>query len=190
MRNMTAFKIFSKIFYETIEVPVIVVKNVDTELNIGEIKIGPLNKGDRIKIPYRLLDILFKEKIVDIDVMNIPALSEIRKIAWIESRSNELQKLDKNFYINASMLIKKLENELIENYDANLLREIEEIKSLLYDLVKCRLNKILSLVISSHIPSRELVEKMTEEEKILYTQLCNHIGDWFSTMKKIIEGEI
>ncbi|RLG89382.1 MAG: hypothetical protein DRO15_00520, partial [Thermoprotei archaeon] len=59
----------------------------------------------------------------------------------------------------------------------SVLKEIDAIRSSLYDVLKLRLGKIIDAALMGTV-STELLDNMTFEEKVLFTKLSSVIKSW------------
>jgi len=136
------------------------------------------DKGNTIKITYSSL--LNK---VDKDNLNGSSIEEltpatIARIVWKEEKEEELQKLSKDFYAKCSILLRKMEKDINDKNFIVYSKNIMLIKSNLLDLIKYRTQKIVKLALLSPTPQRDLINKMTIEEELLYLMLCNILSSW------------
>jgi len=170
----------------TVKVPLIVHSDV-TEVSFLDFKAGRIERGAKVETPLSLALLLMKEGIASLDEMSLPTLSEINKAAWLEMKSNELQKISKDFYVRSSLLVWTASED---SYDFESERRLRFIKALLMDIVKSRLQKIVKLALSNPVPSRDVINSLTLEEEVLYLTMCNMIGSWLRYMRELVEGKV
>ncbi|RLE85805.1 MAG: hypothetical protein DRJ41_00435 [Thermoprotei archaeon] len=184
-----SYELLGTALFAELEIPVEVLKNKSIE--ISGLRLD-LKKGSKVALPLRLLMPLIKEGIIKLDEGRLYDFNTLNKIRWREERSEELQRLEKDFYLKSRLVLSLLENRLkedVENYE--LLSKIKQIKVLLMDIVKRRGYKISRLAFASPEPSRDLMERMTREERMFYVKLCDLIKSWQESMSIFIErGEV
>lgn len=184
-----SYELLGTALFAEIEIPVEILRSKSIE--ISGLKLD-LKKGSRVTLPLRLLVPLVKEGIIKLDEDRLYDFNTLNKIRWREERSEELQKLDKDFYLKSRLVLSLLEKRLRENAENyELLSRIRQVKVLLMDIVKRRIYKISKLAFASPEPSRDLMERMTREERIFYVKLCDLIKTWQESMSSFIErGEV
>jgi len=168
----------------TAKVPLIINSDL-AKVEFLDFKAEGIKKGSKINAPLSLALLLVKRGNALVDKSSLPTLSEINKLAWLETKSNELQRVTKDFYIKSSLLVWSL-LEKPDNFENE--RRIRFLKALLMDIVKSRLQKIMKLALSNPVPSREIINALTFEEEALYLAMCDVIGSWLRYMKELIEG--
>ena len=170
-------------------VTLVVNKDIPHQISFLGYTISPARRGDKIKVPIPLANVLIKEGYASIDESSIPTITDLNKISWMEARTDELQEIPPNFYYLVRILINKLKEKAIKENDFSAERRLQLVKSLVFDVVKCRLQKILKLVLANPNPSREITNKMSIEEEVLYITLCRIINSWLDYMKNSMEGD-
>jgi len=169
-----------------ITVPLVVNSNI-TDVEFLGFKIGSVEEGAKVEAPLSLALLMVKNGIASLDESSLPTLSEINRIAWLEMKSGELQRIDKDFYIKSSLLVWSLLGR-VDDFESE--RKMRLVKALLMDIIKCRLQKIVKLALSNPIPSRDIIDNLTSEEEALYLTICDVIGSWLKYMKELMEGRI
>jgi len=137
-------------------------------------------------IPYFTLEDPF---ITDIDQEKLVTPLQIRKKLLMEKNSKNLQKISTYFYVKVLITIKILRRIYEKKKDPNILQEIEEIKENAMDLLRKRMQKILELAQLSSKPIRELMENMSFEERIIYSNICNLLSTWERSFTSKLEGD-
>jgi len=162
--------------FENSQTRIIIAREVpDTSPKLS--KFSSARVGQEIEAPYwtakelvRLGYARFREE----DILTYNSLS---KIHWRETipASRQLPALQANFYCVLRRHLAELRE--MSKADQVKLRELERTESLVRDIVNCRIRKIVSLA-ASPTPSQELMQALTYEERILYTNLNNTISEW------------
>jgi len=177
-------ELVSTLFYGDIEVPVVALKEGSFKLGLLEVKLKP---GAKTEVPYRILPELLEKKIVEIDADSLMKLQRLQKIHWMESKSKELSNLEDGFYLKTMIFFRHLKSKIVRGEDYEY--ALRKAKVLFEDIVRIRLSKISQLAVADPTPSRELMERMTREEKVFYTRLCSLLGEWERGIKEFVEGE-
>ncbi len=177
-------ELVSTLFYGDIEVPVVALKEGSFKLGVLEIKLKP---GSRAEVPYRILPELLEKKIVEVDADSLMKLQHLQKIRWMESKSKELSSLEEGFYLKTMIFFRYLKARIVEGEDYEY--ALRKAKVLFEDIVRIRLSKISQLAVADPTPSRELMERMTREERVFYTKLCGLLGEWERGLKEFVEGD-
>ena len=141
-----------------------------------------LSRGTEIEIPRWLALILEKWKVVELSPDERPRLDSIAKAKILERNMERrglraLAKLHPFFYIMTRLMIRELEDKARKELNISILKEIDTIRSSLYDVLKLRLGKIMDAALMGAI-STELVDSMTFEEKVLFMKLSSMIRSW------------
>ncbi|RLE63761.1 MAG: hypothetical protein DRJ49_00445 [Thermoprotei archaeon] len=105
----------------------------------------------------------------------------LKKLLWKEERTDELQAIPADFYTRLSSYIKIMK----ENKDEKMADRME---CLAVDLLRRRLQKILGIVSTNPRASKELMDKMSFEEKVLYNTLCKTVAAWENYMSRYVGG--
>lgn len=142
-----------------------------------------LRRGTEIVIPRWVSKILEGEGIVEVKdtQMNI---NELGRYSFLEvhsrSTTSTLQKLPIDFYQRLKDYLVELRENIAKKPSPELIDEYRKARSYVYDILRIRLNRILSLVQISAEASeiREELEKLTPEELILYKSIRRLLEDW------------
>ncbi len=173
------------LLYANVDIPVIAVKKTTYKLGLLEIKLKP---GIKTQVPYRVLKVLEERGEVQPDPDEVMSLSALSKIQWKEEKTSEIIPLDEGFYLKAKIFFQILRKRIKEGDErAEIL--FRKAKILLSDIVRRRISKIVSLAIANPSPSRELINKMTLEERIFYTKICYEINNWTSGIANFVLGD-
>lgn len=171
------------LFYGDVEVPVVAVKEGSYRVGVLEIKFKP---GVKTEVPYRVLGELLKEGAVRIDEDSLIGLQDLGKVMWMESKTQDLTKLEEGFYLKAMLYFKGLRRRVLEG-DEEAERKYRKAKIVFEDIVRLRLTKISQLAVANPVPSRDLMSRMTREEKVFYARLCSLVGTWERGLKDFVE---
>ncbi len=171
------------LLFSEIEIPVIATKNI--KLSLGGLELS-LKKGAKINLPVRVALPLLQNKTVEVNVDDLMKFSLLNKTRWREERTDDLQKLDEGFYYKTMLYFSFLHKQANEG-DTNAETLLKKARILIQDILRTRMNKIVKLALANPVPSREIMVKMTREERFLYLRLCRELHDWFEGMVKFIE---
>ncbi|RLE81385.1 MAG: hypothetical protein DRJ51_03925 [Thermoprotei archaeon] len=103
---------------------------------------------------------------------------DLRKMLLIESKSSTLQKVPEDFYVRIILSVMLLKKRYELEGKEEILKDINEIKETAIDILRKRLQKIVSLAHLNPEPSRELMTNMSFEERIIYRRICDIISSW------------
>lgn len=173
------------ILYSDIDIPIVALKKTTFKVGLLEIKLKP---GTKAQVPFRILKKLYDRGDVKPDMDELMSLTILNKIQWMEKKSSEFMKIDEGFYLKAKLFFKIL-RERIKEGDEKSEIVFRKAKILISDIVRRRVSKIVRLAVANPQPSRELMEKMTIEEKIFYTKICSEIDKWTNGLVDFILGE-
>ena len=147
-------------------------KDFDFSVDILGKSIGPFKVGNYYKMEYYLAATFLKNDILElIEPLDV---QKIQKLAFNESRSNEINKIDKNTYVaireHMDVLAGKLQRKLIPD------REFKSFNSNVQDLITVRMKKISNY--SQTQQNMKLLQSFSEEERILLNNLTNELIQW------------
>ena len=114
---------------------------------------------------------------------------DLRKLLLVETRTEKLQKVPDDFYFRISLALRELRDRYEKERRAEILREIEVLKSTALDILRQRTRKIVKLAVLEPEPRKELTSLMSFEERALYRGLCELLLSWENTIVKLLEGE-
>jgi DNA replication factor GINS len=114
-----------------------------------------------------------------------------------EKERKNLEKLQKDFYIKVSEMIKKYKKQLeLYKVDSKEYRELNstiyKIKEAIYELINLRIEKIINMSLLEVRENLNAVpeENLEEEEKIFYKIIKNLLNSFKENIEnKIVEGE-
>ncbi len=142
-----------------------------------------LRRGTEIVAPRWLVRMLSERKILEPreEPMKI---NELGRYSFLETRSRQqsalLQKLPTDFYQKLRDYLETLRRRLSESPSPEIIDEYRRARSYTYDILRVRLQRILSLVQAGEESSeiREQLARLTPEELILYKTIRKLIEDW------------
>ena len=142
-----------------------------------------LRRGTEIVAPRWLVRMLSERKILEPreEPMKI---NELGRYSFLETRSRQqsalLQKLPTDFYQKLRDYLETLRRRLSESPSPEIIDEYRRARSYTYDILRVRLQRILSLVQAGEESSeiREQLARLTPEELILYKTIRRLIEDW------------
>jgi len=134
--------------------------------------IGPFKVGNYYKMEYYLAATFLKNDILElIEPLDV---QKIQKLAFNESRSNEINKIDKNTYVaireHMDVLAGKLQRKLIPD------REFKSFNSNVQDLITVRMRKISNY--SQTQQNMKILQLFSDEERLLLNDLTSEIIKW------------
>ncbi|MEM1509061.1 MAG: hypothetical protein QXY49_03975 [Thermofilaceae archaeon] len=163
------------------QLPVAVLKDVKITMHGGPGELV-LKKGAKLELPLSDALPLLKKGFIALDSERLHSPQEVNKVRWLESRdAGSIQALNGDFYLKARLSIIDMEQRGVDE------RKVSLVKATLVDIIRLRLQKIMKAVSASPEPSRDLLEKLTWEERMLYTTLCGFVREWYRSMVEFIE---
>ncbi len=162
-------------------VRVVVLKDhEDIILPSGKIQ---LRHGTEISVPRWLARILEEKRIVEVKEAPMN-LNELGRYSFLEvhtrTMSSTIQKLPLDFYQRLRDYLDKLRREVTKKPSPEVIDEYRKAQSYVYDILRIRLNRILSLVQAGAETGeiREELNKLTPEELILYKTIRKLLETW------------
>ncbi len=181
---MVVFDPLNTLLLADVEVPVRVVADELAGIRYGALEYK-LRRGLSIELPLRLAVPLWQKGEVELDVDKLPNFSELNKIRWKEERARELQRLERGFYVKVELLLARLKASAEDDGEkAQLLRRS---KAAIVDIIRARMKKIVELAVTNPRPEREIMRRMSVEERMLYVALCSILNDWYTFMVSRLE---
>ncbi|RLI19998.1 hypothetical protein DRO54_07235 [Candidatus Bathyarchaeota archaeon] len=162
--------------FENEKVKVIANRNYP-EIKLTGLSIGPFKESAEYEVAYWIAKELERMGIVKFREEEKLDLIKLHKIHWKEKAqtSRTMAQLPGNFYPKLRRFLEELKTKAIK--DPEKMRDYEKAVSIAKDIVNCRLRKIV-LLASTAAKTNQLLEKLTEEERILYHQISEIINDW------------
>jgi len=138
-----------------------------------------LSRGTEYGIPRWLAEMLSKEGVVQIrdDQVSVDKLSSIAYNEESLVRKLQLVKLPGFFYMLVNSVEQKLQGELKAKTDMSLFEEYRRIEDLYLTIGRLRVRKLLNFLLLTTIP-QEILEKLSEEEKVLFSLLREILFTW------------
>jgi len=166
-----------------VNVPVVALEDFEVQMP-GRAGKMVLRKGLRLELPFREAIPLFKKGLMSVDLQNLYSAKELNKIRWVEGRDPRAPYgIDEFFYFKTALLLAALR----QTKEADE-RQVEVYESIVLDIIKLRLQKILRSITAGQGPDRELMSKLSWEERILYTKICHLVNEWYRSMLRLLEG--
>lgn len=161
------------------QIPVMATEDARVAVKTGE---QLLRKGARLELPLRDALPLIRKGVLVLDHERLYSWQELNRVRWMESRDlTTPQPLAYDFYLKARLTVQLLEKSPEGS------RRADAAKSLLVDIVRLRLQKVLRAVLANPEFNRDFAERLTVEERALYASLCKIVGDWYSSMRRFLE---
>ncbi len=142
-----------------------------------------LRRGTEIVAPRWLVRMLSEQKILE-PREELMKINELGRYSFLETRSRQqstlIQKLPNDFYQKLRDYLEVLRKRLAESPSPEVIDEYRRARSYTYDILRVRLQRILSLVQAGEESSeiREQLSRLTPEELILYKTIRKLIEDW------------
>ncbi len=142
-----------------------------------------LRRGTEIVAPRWLVRMLSEKKVLE-PREELMKINELGRYSFLETRSRQqstlLQKLPLDFYQRLRDYLEMLRRKLAESPSPEVIDEYRRARSYTYDIIRVRLQRILSLVQAGEESSeiREQLARLTPEELILYKTIRRLIEDW------------
>ena len=162
--------------FENEKVKVIANRN-HPEIKLAGLTIGPFEEAKEYEIMYWAAKELEKMGIVKFREEERLDLIKLYKIHWKEraQTSRTIAQLPESFYPKLRRFLEELKRKAVK--DPEKMRDYEKAIRIAKDIVNCRLRKIV-LLASTATKTNQFLEKLTEEEKILYRQISRIIKSW------------
>ncbi len=142
-----------------------------------------LRRGTEIVAPRWLVRMLSEQKILE-PREELMKINELGRYSFLETRSRQqsalIQKLPMDFYQRLRDYLEVLRKKLTESPSPEVIDEYRRARSYTYDILRVRLQRILSLVQAGEESSeiREQLSRLTPEELILYKTIRKLIEVW------------
>lgn len=142
-----------------------------------------LRRGTEIVAPRWLVRMLTEQKVLE-PREELMKINELGRFSFLETRSRQqaslIQKLPSDFYQRLRDYLEILGKKLAESPSPEVIDEYRRARSYTYDILRVRLQRILSLVQAGEESSeiREQLSRLTPEELILYKTIRKLIEDW------------
>ncbi len=133
--------------------------------------IGPFITGNHYKMEFWIAKVFVKNGVAKFENEDEITVQKIQKIANSESHSTDFKKLDPYMYtaINEQM-------DIVAHTSDENSRKFRDLFSNTQDLIAIRQRKILSL--SQVNASINVIQNLSEEEKVLLSKLTDNVKDW------------
>ena len=151
----------------------------DLVLNVDEVL--DVEANNEVDVPRWLAQELSKAGLAKLSPEEKVTIEELARLAFLETRTigtaSTLQKLPSEFYVKVKHEIEVSLNELSRNPSSKTIEKYRKIEMFVRDIVRSRLRKILSLVLTVEEP-KDVIVKLTPEEKTLYRVLRDIVKFW------------
>ncbi len=170
-------KRINEIVLSRIHTPVTIklLKDLTEEIS-KELEIPGKAAGSEFEISWWKAKILVDEKIAEFVDKNEIDETYIQKKVWSEKAKTQPEELEKTFYLKLAYQLAKLKNEFKINPSPILMKRIENLETLLNDLLSARISKILKMSFRGAPP--KILENLTIEEKWLYDEINQILKIW------------
>ncbi len=158
------------------KIPVIFKQNIN-EIDIAGIKLGPYQKGSEVNIEWWISQHLISEGIVEPKVSTLQFLSDLEKGNFKEINNSRLQEVSKDLYYATNIYRQIIIEKSRKNPEPMIMHQYEKIASLLFDISLKRSAKLLKIAHAGE-PTREQMNRMTDEEKTIVKLLSTVISSW------------
>jgi hypothetical protein len=152
------------------------------KIDVGSIHLDPVNQGDAVDVPRWIAEVLTKLGLFETQEESFA--SEVFKAVNREKMAGESQlaSLRSDFYLKIRRHL-AYSRELAE-IRPTAVPDLDRTRTLIYDLIKMRLRKVL-MIASSLSPPVDIKEKVTPEEYQIFDAVYNLLQSWRSG---IMEG--
>lgn len=148
-----------------------------SEIVVGESKLGPFKKGDRINLPNWVIERLLKHDIVDVAPED--AYDSLRRLQNLyreeEKQPHKLQTFQPYLYTALNRKVLRLQSDRTST-DPRKYDEIEKLQRMIPFLVETRLSKILRVAKSGAYQEKR--KQMAYEERWLCEELIEMLSGW------------
>lgn len=144
-------------------------------LDVGSVHLEPANENDVFEVPRWVAEVLTKLEMCEAQEESFA--SEVFKAVNREKMAgeNQLASLRGDFYLRIRRHLAFSRN--LAEVKPSSVADLERTKTLIYDLIKLRLRKIL-LIASSLSPPLDTREKLTPEEYQIFDSIYNTLQSW------------
>ncbi len=169
--------------FENEKVKVIANRN-HPEIKLVGITVGPFEEAKEYEVMYWIARELERMGIAKFREEEKLDLIKLHKIHWKEraQTSRTIAQLPENFYPKLRRFLEELKRKAVK--DPEKMRDYEKAVRIAKDIVNCRMRKIV-LLASTAAKTNQFLEKLTEEERILYDQISSIISGWRTKILKI-----
>ena len=170
--------------YENSLVKIVANKNCP-EIKLSGLTVGPFDEGNEYEAYFWVAKELASSGMVHFREDDILDATKLFKVQWKEGVQipGQISELPDDFYPKLRRYLATLKEEISRQPER--INEYEKTKHLAKDIVNSRLKKIVSLS-TAPSQSEQVTKKLSNEEKILYSQLVKLISQWKTN---ILENE-
>lgn len=140
-----------------------------------------LKKNVETEVPRWMAYVLAKKQKAELLDEEKIGIEELARLGFLETRTaktpSSIHKLPLDFYVKIKNRFEILREMLKNNPSPNLIEEYRNMEMFVRDIIRSRLRKILTLTLTIEEP-KEIIERLTPEERTLYRLLRNIIKIW------------
>lgn len=153
------------------------------KLDVGSIHLDPVNQNDVFEVPRWVAEVLTKLSLCEAQEESFA--SEVFKAVNREKMAgdNQLASMRSDFYLKIRRHLAYSKG--LAEIKPSSVTDLDRTKTLIYDLIKLRLRKIL-LIASSLSPPADIKEKLTPEEYQIFDTVYILLQSWRTG---IMEGQ-
>lgn len=151
------------------------------EISVAGETIGPFEEGEEFQVKYWIACELVKTGVARFHDDEQIDLVALHKLYWRETvqSGKQIASLPETFYPKFRRYLTGLK----ESTDPAKAQEYEKAIRLAYDIVNCRLRKVVGLA-AGPAQTNEVLSNLSPEERILYNHLYTMITEWKSRILK------
>ena len=159
----------------------LVAKRSSPEIKVAGETVGPLEEGKEFQVKFWVASELVKAGIARFPEGQLDLVG-LHKLYWRETvqTGKQIPSLPENFYPR----LRRYLGELKGSTDPVKLQEYEKAIRTVYDIVNCRLRKIVGLA-SGPAQTEDMLCNLSEEERILYNHLYEMVTEWRKRILKL-----
>jgi len=169
--------------FENSPVKIVVNRNCP-EIELTGLKIGPFEEGREYQVRYWIAHELERAGIARLREEEILDIRKLDKIRWKESvqQARQVSPLEGDFYPRLRRYLASLKRGAINNPER--MEEYQKAVRLSYDVVNCRLRKIVSLA-AAPAQTNQTLKNLAAEEDILYERLYSMVNEWKNKILRV-----
>ncbi len=164
--------------FENSRVKVIANRNYP-EMKLAGLSVGPFQEGNEYEFYYWIAQELAAAGVAHFREEDSLDATKLYKVQWKErvQVAGQISELPENFYPKLRRYLKQLKHDLSRQPEK--ITEYQKTKHLADDIVNSRLRKIVTLS-SGPIQADQILNKLTNEEQLIYMQLAKEVNQWRS----------
>jgi hypothetical protein len=168
--------------YENSMVKIVANRNCP-EIKLAGLTVGPFDEGNEYEVYFWVAKQLAVAGMVHFREDDLLDSTKLYKVQWKEGVQipGQISELPEDFYPKLRRYLAVLKEEATQ---PEKITEYQKSRHLAKDIVNSRLRKIVALSVAAS-QNDQLLNRFSNEEKILYEQLVKLISEW---KKKILEN--